>query len=165
MEIEARLQAEMRGVNFISGAVEHALTLDGDRQLLLSALSNLLQNAIKFTPKGRSVSLGVQVSEKRVHFHVEDECGGLPPGKPEELFGRFTQKDSNRSGLGLGLSICLKAARANGGALHVCDRPGKGCVFTLELPRKAAPLEDGEPPSGSPLDLHLVPGGPLRAAC
>jgi nitrogen fixation/metabolism regulation signal transduction histidine kinase len=71
----------------------------------------------------------------RVAFEIEDECGGLPPGKTEDLFRPFEQRGTDRSGVGLGLAICLKAAKASGGRIHVRDLPGKGCVFSLDLKR------------------------------
>jgi signal transduction histidine kinase len=72
----------------------------------------------------------------RVVIEIEDECGGLPPGKAEELFQPFMQRAADRSGLGLGLSISNRGVEANGGRLHVRDLPGKGCIFTIDLPRE-----------------------------
>ncbi len=71
-------------------------------------------------------------------FEIEDECGGLPPGKVAELFIPFEQRGDDRTGVGLGLAIALKAAKANGGEIHVHDLPGKGCIciFILDLPRQ-----------------------------
>ena len=115
------------------------MTIEGDRQILAAAVSNLLHNAFKFTRKHGHVSLTARATADRVLFDIEDECGGLPPGKPEELFRPFEQRGTDRSGIGLGLSICLKAAKANAGEIHVRDLPGKGCVFTLDLPRKPPP--------------------------
>jgi hypothetical protein len=83
--------------------------------------------------------LTVRATADRVLFEVEDECGGLPPGKAEDLFQPFEQRASDRSGLGLGLSICRRAAKASDGDLRVRDMPGTGCVFTLDLPRKPPP--------------------------
>ena len=57
----------------------------------------------------------------------------LPPGDAASLFEPYEQRSADRSGLGLGLSICLRGARAIGGDLRVRDRPGIGCVFSLEL--------------------------------
>ena len=139
VEIAAQMQAESRGLRFAASSVDQVVAIEGDRQILLAAVSNLLQNAFKFTDKGGTVSLKTQVTADRVSFDIEDECGGLPPGKTDELFRPFEQRGTNRSGLGLGLSICMKAAKASGGELRVRDIPGKGCVFTLELPRKPPP--------------------------
>jgi len=65
------------------------VTIDGDRPILVAAVSNLLQNAFKFSRKGGGVSLRTQVTAERVLFDIQDECGGLPAGKVEELFAPF----------------------------------------------------------------------------
>jgi signal transduction histidine kinase len=133
------LQAEAREIHLVVSSVPPVVTIEGDRQILAAALANLLQNAFKFSHKGATVALTTRVTEDRVLFEIEDECGGLPPGKIETLFMPFSQRGEDRTGLGLGLSICLKAAQASGGEMNVRDLPGKGCVFTLNLPRKPPP--------------------------
>ena len=152
IEIGAALQSQPRGLHFAVTSVDRTVTIEGDRQILAAAIANLLQNAFKFTRRNSNVSLTVSVTADRVLFDVEDECGGLPPGKSEELFRPFEQRGHDRSGIGLGLAICLKAAKANGGQLRVRDLPGKGCVFTLDLPRKPPP------------PLLVIDGGKNRAA-
>lgn len=113
-----------------------------DRQILVSALSNLVQNAIKFTRANGHVTVRAHASEDRVLIDVEDECGGLPAGDAEGLFRPFEQRGVNKRGLGLGLAISRKGIRASGGEVHVRDRPGVGCIFTIELPRApSAPAE------------------------
>jgi signal transduction histidine kinase len=139
IEIGALIQAEARSLNFAATSVDRTVTIEGDRQILAAAVSNLLQNAFKFTCKQGSVSLTTRTTPDRVLFDIEDECGGLPPGKVEELFRPFEQRGHDRTGVGLGLAICLKAAKANAGDIHVRDLPGKGCVFTLDLPRQPPP--------------------------
>ncbi len=136
IEIDSHLLAGPRDLKFSVVPVDRAVAIEGDRQILLAAVSNLLQNAFKFTHRGGTVTLKTQTSADRVCFDVVDECGGLPPGKAEDLFRPFEQRGTDRSGLGLGLSICFKAAKASGGELRVRDIPGKGCVFSLDLPRK-----------------------------
>jgi signal transduction histidine kinase len=139
IEIGAMLQARAAGVHLVVTTVDRTVTIDGDRQSLAAALSNLVQNAIKFTRKNGQVSLTAHATSDRVLFDVEDQCGGLPAGKIEDLFRPYEQRGSKRGGVGLGLTICLRAAKANAGEIHVRDVPGKGCVFTLDLPRKAPP--------------------------
>ena len=68
-------------------------------------------------------------------IEVADRCGGLPTGVAETMFLPFTQAGENKSGLGLGLSICRRSTEANGGVLSVRDVPGSGCIFTIDLPR------------------------------
>ena len=139
VEIGASIQAQARRVQLWMGPVERTLYIEGDRQVLAAAISNLLENGFKFSRPHGTVSLTTTATADRVLFEVEDECGGLPPGKAEELFLPFEQRGGDRSGIGLGLTICGKAAKANGGELRVRDLPGKGCVFTLDLPRKPPP--------------------------
>lgn len=96
-----------------------------------------LQNAFKFSRRNGNVSLTARAAGERILIEVEDECGGLPDGKAEELFRPFEQKGSNRSGLGLGLSISRRAVEANDGKLSVHNVAHNGCVFTIDLPRSA----------------------------
>ncbi len=161
IEIAAVLQAQARGLHLAVRSVDRALTIEGDRSLLVATVSNLLQNAFKFTTRtGGNVSLATRATAERVFFDVEDECGGLPPGNPEDLFRPFEQRGTDRRGLGLGLPICLRVAKANAGEIHVRDLPGKGCVFTLDLPRKPPPplslVTSGGP--GAPAGTDDLPG-------
>ncbi len=141
VEVSVLLQAKLHDLHFSITTVDRAVFIDGDRQILSAALANLLQNAFKFTRKNGYVTLTTTATADRVLFEVADECGGLPPGKSEDLFKPFEQRSASRIGIGLGLFICLKAARANGGELRVRDIPGTGCVFTLDLPRKVPARE------------------------
>ncbi len=137
IEIGASIQAKGRGLTFTVTSVDPSISIEGDRQTISAAVSNLLQNAFKFTHRNGAVSLTASATADHVLFEIEDQCGGLPPGSIAELFRPFAQRSADRSGVGLGLSICLKAAHANRGEIRVRDLPGRGCVFTLELPRTA----------------------------
>ena len=139
IEIGASLQAQVQDLRFSVTTVARTVTIEGDRQIVAAAVSNLLQNAFKFTRQHGTVSLTVRATVNRVLFEVQDECGGLPPGKPEGLVRSFAPDGHDHSGLGTGLTICRKAAQAFAGELYVRDLPGKGCVFTLDLPRKSPP--------------------------
>ena len=79
--------------------------------------------------------MGSIVGLYSARFRERDECGGLPSGKSAELFRPFEQCGTDRTGVGLGLSISKRAVEANGGTLTVRDLPGLGCVFTVNLPR------------------------------
>ena len=137
--ISALLEARARQCKFVVSHVDERLALDVDRDILLSALGNLLQNAFKFTEHGSEVSLHAYAVADRILIDVEDHCGGLPSGSVERLFRPFTQSGEDRSGLGLGLAICRRSVEANNGVLRVRDVPGTGCVFTIELVRHALP--------------------------
>jgi signal transduction histidine kinase len=140
VEISALIQAQPNAITFSLMSDDRTGTIEADQAILTAAISNLLQNAFKFTPRHGNVSLTVRRTEQRILFEIEDECGGLPPGKIEDLFRPFAQRGADRSGVGLGLAICAKAAEIHGGELRARDLPGKGCVFTLDLPRKPPPL-------------------------
>ena len=137
VRISATLEAQSRGCGLAVCAVDPNLAVEADRDLLLSAIGNLLQNAFKFTEADTEVLLRAHASGDRVMIEVEDNCGGLPPGDADKMFQPFTQEGTDRSGLGLGLSICRRSVEALGGVLSVRNRPGIGCVFTVDLPRHA----------------------------
>jgi len=139
VEVGAAILARARDINLTVTSVARVVSIEGDRQILAATISNLLQNAFKFTGQHGNVCLTTRAITDRVLFEVEDECGGLPPGRVEEMFLPFEQQGADRSGVGLGLSICLKAAKAHGGEIRVRNIPGTGCVFTLDLPRKSPP--------------------------
>jgi signal transduction histidine kinase len=137
-QVSAVIDARARGLELIVPDVETGLAIEVDRQILAGALANLLHNAFKFTRSHGRVSLKTSSSGDRVLIEIEDECGGLPPGDTEDLFGLFEQRSGDRSGLGLGLGISRRAVEANGGQLRVQNLPGTGCVFTIDLPKPAA---------------------------
>lgn len=131
-DVEDVVVAE-RGIRLHVEAAEE-LEIEADERLLVSAVSNLVQNAFKFTKVGGHVSVRARRERASIVIEVEDECGGLPPGKEQELFAPFVQRGHNRRGLGLGLPITREAVAAHGGALSVQNLPGKGCVFEITLP-------------------------------
>jgi len=138
-EIGAMLVAEAKGLHFEVSSVDRSVIVEADRPILAAALANLLQNAFKFTRPGCTVKLRATTSGARVLIEVEDQCGGLPAGATERLLKPFVQKGPDRTGLGLGLSICLKAVKMMAGELHIRDLPGHGCVFTIDLPKRPPP--------------------------
>ncbi len=139
VKVTSSLEAAARGCGFSVAVVDPKLGIEADREMLFSALGNLLQNAFKFTHRHTAVSLNAHASGDRILIDVEDLCGGLPPGDSERLFEPFAQSGSDRSGMGLGLSISRRSVEANSGLLRVRDMPGSGCVFTIDLPRHALP--------------------------
>jgi signal transduction histidine kinase len=135
LEVSARLEAQAHRCALTVSRVDTRLAVDADRDMLFSAVGNLLQNAFKFTRPNTEVALNAYATANRVLIDVEDNCGGLPPGDAERLFQPFTQGGEDKSGVGLGLSISRRSVEANHGLLSVRDLPGKGCVFTIDLPR------------------------------
>ena len=115
--------------------VDPTIQMTADRHLIFSALSNLLNNAIKFTRKNGHISIRARKSGKRILIEVEDECGGLKNDKTEELFKPFIQDGADRTGMGLGLPLSRRAIELNRGKLTARNLPKKGCVFTIDLPQ------------------------------
>lgn len=133
-EIDGTMEAGVHGVSLAVTPTDHAIAVDADPQILAGVVANLLQNAFKFTPAGGQVSLKASVVAGHVEIEIADQCGGLPAGKAEQIFGAFQQRGVDRSGLGLGLFISRKGVEASGGSIRVRDVPGHGCVFTVQLP-------------------------------
>jgi signal transduction histidine kinase len=136
-EVDGTLGAVARQQALTVTTVDRSVEVEVDRQILAGAIANLVHNACKFTLPGGNIFLHASTTADRVLIAVGDECGGLPPGKAEQLFGAFQQRGEDRSGLGLGLFISRKGVEANQGRLGVRDVPGHGCVFTIDLPRMA----------------------------
>jgi signal transduction histidine kinase len=135
-----RLNAESRGLRLAVQPGEQNWAVMADPQLLASAVTNLLNNAFKYTaPGGRVVLRATTNDDAHLLIDIEDECGGIPEseGDPFQSFGKRRGRD--RTGLGLGLSIARKAVRAHGGDIHIRNFPGKGCIFTIDVPLAATP--------------------------
>jgi signal transduction histidine kinase len=135
IKVAAELEAKVRRCGFSVSTVDGQLAVDADRELLSSAVGNLLHNAFKFTHAGTEVSLKAYSRGHRVLIEVHDRCGGLPEGFLEHVFAPFRQGGDDRTGLGLGLSIAQHSIEASDGTLSVHDIPGTGCIFTIDLPR------------------------------
>jgi hypothetical protein len=138
VEATAGEEARSRGLT-LNVEVDPQLQVITDSHYLISALSNLVQNAIKYSKQNGTIWVRSRDTDKNVVLEVEDQCGGLPKGKAEELFQPFTQKHSDQTGLGLGLTISRQAVALIGGTLAVRDLPGKGCIFTITLPKQKTP--------------------------
>ena len=130
----AALDALQRGCLLSVPVVAPQLGIAGNRERLLAALANVLQNAFKFTRPSTEVTLTAYAVGERVFMDVQDHCGGLPEGDAEMMFTLFSQRRDDKTGLGLGLSIARQSVAADGGTLSVKNVPGSGCVFTISLP-------------------------------
>lgn len=105
---------------------------------LIQALSNLLENAIKFVPAGRTprVKVWTKAQGRLIRIHVSDNGVGIAPEHHQKIFGIFERlADRSVPGTGIGLAIVKKAAERMGGKLGLASKPGKGSTFWIELPR------------------------------
>jgi PAS domain S-box-containing protein len=105
----------------------------------LQVLTNLISNAVKFSPAGKSVTLSCHCTQERVQLFIEDHGPGIPQDSHERIFQRFgqasNQEHSRLPGSGLGLSICKALATRMGGDIGLRSEIGRGSVFWVELPR------------------------------
>ncbi|MDW8319485.1 MAG: HAMP domain-containing sensor histidine kinase [Anaerolineae bacterium] len=107
-----------------------------DRPRLELALTNLLDNALKFTPSGGAVTAGAKATPAGVALWVSDTGPGVDPEDLPRIFERFYRGRNNGApGSGLGLSIVHSIVQAHHGRVTVDNRPGEGCTFTIEIPR------------------------------
>jgi signal transduction histidine kinase len=118
--------------------IDPDLRIDADHYLLFSAVSNLIQNAIKYTRPGGTVRIRGRAAGDQSVIEIEDECGGLASTKPEDLFKPFERHHRNRDGLGLGLTIAQRAVALHDGHIHVENMPGRGCIFRISLPNTSS---------------------------
>jgi len=135
IEPTARMEARDLGVTLAILPIDDGVAIQADRRILASVLGNVLQNAFKFTRPHTTVTLRVVAGLERVRIEVEDECGGLLGGDVNELFRPFEQRNTDRTGLGLGLAFCRWAVETNNGRISARSLPGRGCVFAIDMPR------------------------------
>jgi signal transduction histidine kinase len=121
----------------ISVRIDGEAAVQGDPRLIRSAVTNLLRNAAKYTRRGGTIDVRIRSDHDLTSIEIEDECGGLPDGKTEELFTPFVQRGGDRSGFGLGLAITKDAVEAHHGTVQASNLPGKGCIFMASFPVRA----------------------------
>jgi two-component system, OmpR family, sensor kinase len=119
---------------------EHAVMATFDRDQVRQVASILLDNAVKYTPEGGTVTVRVGEEEDRACIEVSDTGIGIPHEEMPLVFERFHRADSSRTeeGAGLGLSIALQIAEAHGGTIEATSTVGEGSTFTLVLPQKSS---------------------------
>lgn len=143
---DAQMLAQRRGIELKTEGDD--VSIMADRKLLVSALTNLVVNGVKFSHEGSVVTVRTKAVGDRALIEVEDSCGGLSEEIPARLFQPFVQANADRSGFGLGLMIVKQAVTAHKGAIRVVNLPPHGCRFVVEL--IMADRENGEP--GAPVE-------------
>jgi signal transduction histidine kinase len=109
----------------------------GDRERLRQVLSNLIDNAVKYSPSGDEVEVGARLENGAVRITVSDQGPGIPHDQQRLIFEKFGRADvpgGSKPGTGLGLFIARSIAEAHGGTLEVRTRPDEGATFVLTLP-------------------------------
>jgi K+-sensing histidine kinase KdpD len=112
-----------------------------DATLIARVLVNLLENAAKYTPAGSKVTLSAAVVGEELSVSVADTGPGLPPGREDEIFEKFTRgnRESNTRGVGLGLTICRAIVESHRGKMIAGNQPGGGAIFSFTLPLGSPP--------------------------
>lgn len=151
---EIRGAADPLGVEVRAGSVDGQVWADPDR--VIQTLTNVVGNAIKFSPRSATVEVSAQVEGDHVRFAVEDHGPGIPVDQLETVFERFRQVDASDSrakgGTGLGLAICRTIVEQHGGRIWAESVLGEGTIFSFTLPGVADVEEE------SPDDRRCEPG-------
>ena len=132
-----RVLAESREIELAVGRHSHAVVF-GDENLLVTAVHNLISNAVRYSPDTTRVGIGTRLRDGVVEIAVTDQGPGIPPEDLDRVFERFYRVDQARSrstgGTGLGLAIVKHAVQNHGGEVRVWSQPGHGSTFTIRLP-------------------------------
>ncbi len=136
--------ADQHHITIEVGPIADSIVMWCDRPQMVSALHNLLENAVKYSDAGGSVTLRVAATADEVAVAVEDHGIGIPAGSLDRIFERFYRVDRGRSratgGTGLGLSIVRHVATNHGGTVRVVSREGMGSTFTILVPVGTGPV-------------------------
>ncbi|ANH40167.1 Sensor protein kinase WalK [Nocardioides dokdonensis FR1436] len=142
-QVEAAQPAASARRIVVEGGAPEEVLLHADGQRLRQVVDNLLSNALKHTPGGGRVSVGLVTSDVDVEIRVADTGPGIDVAERELVFGRFFRTRASRDqvvpGVGLGLSITRDIVVAHGGRIHLDDAPGGGTLARVLLPREPAP--------------------------
>ncbi|MFE7406350.1 sensor histidine kinase [Isoptericola sp. NPDC057559] len=153
----ARTTAQAKNITITVGGTADVLVY-GDHNLLVTAVRNLLDNAVAYSAENTRVGVGVRERAGLVEIDVVDQGVGIAADEQERVFERFYRVDPARSrdtgGTGLGLSIVKHVAADHGGDVQMWSEPGKGSTFTLRIPSADVPQEM---PSDAPPAQHLTP--------
>ncbi|MBS6030803.1 MAG: two-component sensor histidine kinase [Kocuria rhizophila] len=151
----SRLAAESRNISLkVGGHVQ--IPVFGDPDMLVTAVRNLIDNAVRYSPEDTRVGVGLRERGGMVQVTVTDQGPGISDAEQDRIFERFYRVDSARSrqtgGTGLGLSIVKHVMAQHGGEVSVWSQPGRGSTFTLLLPPMDDPEDQAEPASGGQRD-------------
>ncbi|HXV22102.1 MAG TPA: sensor histidine kinase KdpD [Desulfuromonadales bacterium] len=134
-----RLADRLRSHPLTTGLPEDLPLVPFDPLLIEQVLTNLLENAVRYTPPETPLELAASVREKVLLVELADRGPGIPSGEEERIFDKFVRSHGGSSGVGLGLTICRAIVAAHGGRIWAENRPGGGAVFRFTLPLEGQP--------------------------
>ncbi len=139
-----RVHADAQRVTLASGGAK-GMRVWGDEAMLITAVHNLILNAVQYSPSPSRVGIGVTAADDVIEIAVTDQGIGIPEDELDRVFERFFRVDQARSrttgGTGLGLSIVKHVVQNHGGDVRVWSQPGRGSTFTIRLPRVLEPAQ------------------------
>ena len=137
MRLTAKPVAAEKSIQ-VETPVETAARVHADRLLLYQALTNLVTNAIKYSPNGTTIRIAVTNGSVNVSFRVTDQGCGIPSEDTGRIFEKFyrraNKETQQQSGFGLGLAFVKEVALRHGGEVTVESEVGRGSTFTLQIP-------------------------------
>jgi two-component system phosphate regulon sensor histidine kinase PhoR len=147
-----RLFAERQGLTIDLDVPEHVSPVRGDEDRLGQVLVNLLHNAVKFSPNGGQILVGLREERREVRVWVRDPGIGVPRADLARIFERFYKVDRarvrGRGGTGLGLSIARHVVESHGGRIWAESEDGSGSMFVFTIPLAPQGAATGQTPSG-----------------
>ncbi|MEA2234104.1 MAG: hypothetical protein QOD83_3920, partial [Solirubrobacteraceae bacterium] len=149
------IEHAIHGVEQLAADAQVTLTSDGEPAMLcappdrvIQTLTNLISNAVKFSPVSGTVRVCCRRQGGQVLFQVTDEGKGIPADKLDSIFERFQQVDASdareKGGTGLGLAICRKIVEHHGGRIWVESEPGAGSTFSFVLPAQVSGVVESD---------------------
>jgi len=125
----------------INRHLEDQVITDGDSMLLQMLVNNLIENALKYSPKEQAVDIKLQTTGQQIQLQVIDRGPGIPAEDKKKAFEKFhrlgNEATRRAKGTGLGLYLCKKIVKTHGGNIEVSDNPGGGSIFTVQLKSSA----------------------------
>jgi len=129
------IQAKEKSIDLKFENKSNAKQINGHYDYLLSALENIVSNALRFTPEKGCVKISIREEDKNIFIEISDSGIGISPDNLTKIFDKFTQLDDSSPGsLGLGLSIAKEIVDIHEGEIKAISEPGKGSTFQIKLP-------------------------------
>lgn len=160
-ELYRRLQPSCDGRLMLQPVPEGYAEVSADAERLSQCLTNLVENALKYSPASQPIELALSSDPDEVVLHVRDHGPGVPEGEREQIFGRFVRGTGSGeiSGHGIGLAVVKTLMERMGGRVRVADAPGGGADFQLRFPAVLSTAMDARPSRSSGLRRWFTAGG------